>query len=337
MEARDDDSQAMTQPDAMTGSPSWQTRAALLALLPVVAFLVYWDGQHYDPGLLVFQSQAKEQMIPANLFPDRWGGLKRVGEIQRFDKENLYEYVNGHAEFFISSGFLSLALAEYGPEEAAKSGTPQATVELYHMGKPLHAFGTLMDETGAEAVPVEAGSMGFRSERDLRFIQGAYYIKISAFADSLPLERAVEALTQTLSPLQGEALLSFDFPLLGQTHSTRFIKENYRGLSFLGNILERTFNVGEKKIIAFLLLADPALIRQKDQALLTFFQQDQIPFSETEIAGLRLVRVEDPYEGDWFYLPVGERLLGLFGVSPEESMAHIKGFFQDGQTDHQAQ
>jgi hypothetical protein len=231
-------------PQAIAPAPSVLVRGVLLALLPLVAVLVYVDGLRYDPGVLEFKSQAVVDMVPADYFPQNWGGLKQVGTLRRFDKSNLYEYINGHAEFFLGAGFRTLAVAEYNLNAA---GEPLATMEIYHMGKSLHAFGTLMDETGEGANPVAVGGMGFRSGRDLRFINGPYYIKISVFADGVPLEKGAAALVESMGDAVGKNRLEFDFPDLGEVVSTRFVKENYMGLDFLKNVIERTFQKGEQQ------------------------------------------------------------------------------------------
>jgi hypothetical protein len=313
-----------------TLTPSTLVRGLLLVLLPLIALLIYIDGQSYDPGLLEFKTQAQSSKTPANFFPKSWGGLKQIGALRHFDKSNLYEYVNGHAEFFLGAGFISLTLAEYGLKNSEDE--PLVTMELYHMGRPLHAFGTLIDETSQGATPIARGSMGFQSGQDLRFILGPYYIKISAFTDNIPLEKGAIALESSMSsamePIKKSDRLVFDFPDFGKIISTRFVKENYLGLDFLGNILERTFHKDGslEPFKAFMLMADAEKVVQTNKNLKTFLQNDGIEYSETAVEGLSIVRVSDPYEGDWFFVPFGERLIGVFGPTPEEIMMELKRF-----------
>ncbi|MBF0195275.1 MAG: hypothetical protein HQL71_12005 [Magnetococcales bacterium] len=313
-----------------TLDPSFIVRGLLLFLIPLIALSIYIDGQNYDPGLLEFKSKAQSNRTPANFFPKNWGGLQQTGLLRRFDKTNLYEYVNGHAEFFIGAGFLNLTLAEYGLEK--KDGEPLVTMEIYHMGKPLHAFGILMDETSKSATPIARGSMGFKSGKDLRFILGPYYIKLSAFTDSIPLEKGAIALERsmrsTMESLKDSELLVFDFPDFGKTISTSFVKENYLGLDFLGNVIERTFHKEGilENFKAFMVVADEEKVAQTHKDLLNFFQKDGINYTETKVEGLSLVTVNDPYEGDWFFVPFGERLIGVFGPTPEEVMMALKRF-----------
>ncbi|MBF0359115.1 MAG: hypothetical protein HQL70_10955 [Magnetococcales bacterium] len=308
-------------------------RGLLLVFLPIIALLIYIDGQNYNPGLLEFKAKSQSSKTYANFFPKTWGGLQQIGGLRSFDKTNLYEYVNGHAEFFIGAGFLSLTLAEYGFEN--RDSEPLVAMELYHMGKPLHAFGTLIDETSQGATPISMGSMGFQSGQDLRFILGPYYIKISAFTDDIDLEKGAVALEESMrgamEPIKDSDSLVFDFPDFGRIISTRFIKENYLGLDFLGNVLERTFqrDGSSEQFKSFIFMADAEKVAQTHKNLNAFLQNDGIEYSETEVEGMSIVRVSDPYEGDWFFVPFEKRLIGIFGPTPEELMKELKRFSDD--------
>ncbi|MBF0296696.1 MAG: hypothetical protein HQL96_16045 [Magnetococcales bacterium] len=295
------------------------TRWLLLALLPVIAWGVWWDGQHYDPGLLDFK-QAGARLSPlADLLPERIGTLPRVGEPRLFGKENLHEYVNGHAEFFISAGFAQLAVGEYG-----SGGRPEVVVDIYEMGKPLHAFGVISQEGNPGARPVAIGEMGSREGRGLRFIVGSRYVKLTAFADNAPLEAVGEAVARASG---GEAgVTKFRFPELGEELATRFFKEGYRGLDFFTNVLERTFRREGREVQGF--LAENGA--QLENRLSAFLAREGIPLVREERDGRVVTLVKDPYEGEWFYLRDGERLLGAFGISPDAAWEPVKRFLADG-------
>ena len=40
-------------------------------------------------------------------------GIRKLGKDYRYTKENLYEHVTSHAEYFISAGFQGLTVTEY--------------------------------------------------------------------------------------------------------------------------------------------------------------------------------------------------------------------------------
>lgn len=295
--------------------PSWRVRAGLLLALPLLAAALYWEGQQYDPGLLEFKraGSAAGLALPATLHT-----LPRLGEVRRYSKDNLYEYINGHAEFFIGAGFSGLTVVEYAPPGSPQ---PHLVADLFDMGKPLHAFGVLMDESGEGATPLQVGAMGFQSGRGVQFIQGRFYVKLTAFDPALPLPEIAAALAAALPKGEGMALA---FPDLGTVTATRFIKENYRGMPFLGNVLERTFTRGGQPLTLFLLTAPGAELDKVERELTTFQEQEGMTHRREEVAGLVLTVVEDPYEGTWFYYREPERMVGVFSAPEPELVQALR-------------
>ncbi|MBF0309943.1 MAG: hypothetical protein HQL56_10480 [Magnetococcales bacterium] len=298
--------------------PPW-VRLVLLLLLPLLTLAIYWDGQRYDADLLDFTAARKEQGLAA-LFPPRSGNFSRLEPVRHYGSENLYEYINGHAEYFRSAGFQQLAVGEYGPAGATQ---PMLVVDLFHMGEPLHAFGVLMDEAGEQAVPVAVGDSGFRVGGGLRFISGPLFVKMSTFSPQA--EEQMLALAQAIHTLAGKrfgatAKAVFRFPELGRETGMRFIKESYRGMPFLNNCIEKSFvrEGGEKSFPTFLAPGKPENHAALLGKLEAFLQGEGISFETVSTQGLSFTRVRDPYEGEWFYVPLKEGLFGVFQPFDEE-------------------
>ena len=53
-------------------------------------------------------------LLPATLL-----GRKQASKVRSFSRDTLYEYVNGHAEYYISAGFRALRLRSTGPTPRA--------------------------------------------------------------------------------------------------------------------------------------------------------------------------------------------------------------------------
>ena len=164
---------------------SWPVRWILLLVPPLLAAVLYWQSQHYDHGLVDLTEDAPAGGASGTApLPALLAGRERVGRVRRFSRDTLYEYVNGHAEYYISAGFEGLAVAEYG---ADPQGQPSLVVNLWDMGKPLHAFGVLMDEAGPDAVALEGETLGFRSGNSLSAAHGRYYLQLSGFDPTIEL------------------------------------------------------------------------------------------------------------------------------------------------------
>lgn len=298
------------------------TRLTLVTLLPLLALAIYLDGQHYDSDLVEFEPRSAGVQPSPTLFPDSLAGLERAGQARHFDKETLYEYINGHAEYFIGAGFRGLAVGEYGD---TGDGHPALVVNLYDMGGPLNAFGVLAEEAGDQEA-VDIGSMGFRSGQGLSFIQGPYYVQMRLFDEALSTDGAGAELARSLAAQEPDPGLAFRFPDLGEVTSTRFVKEYYRGLEFMHGVLERSFRRGGEEFQAFLHHGSQAEIHGLVEAFDAFFQEEEMSYSRIERNGLMFYLVEDPYEGDWFFVPFDDSLIGVYAPLDDSLIAAIEAF-----------
>ncbi|GAB0056454.1 hypothetical protein SIID45300_00762 [Candidatus Magnetaquicoccaceae bacterium FCR-1] len=301
-----------------------RARILLLAILPLIALLIYLDGQRYDSGLLDFKKAGARLSPLMGLFPDQSAGLARQGEFQRFLKENLHEYVNGHAEYYLSAGFKELLVGEYG--DAGAADKPRVVVDLFDMGKPLFAFGVLTGEGNNDGPEAGIGEMGFRDPRGLRFIMGPYYVKMTAFDDAVPLEEIGKSLVAAAGKSPGAMMTGFRFPEFGTAGATRFIKEKYRGLDFFNQVVERSFVWQGAGVQAFQAGGSKVESREIEERLTAFLQSEEIPVETVEKGGLTVHRVRDPYEGEWFFLRAGERLIGAFGLPLEDAWSPLQRF-----------
>jgi hypothetical protein len=250
--------------------------------------------------------------------------MPRFGQLRSYHADNLYEYINGHAEYYLSAGFQSLTVAEFAPDGATQ---PQLVINLYHMGEPLFAFGVLMDELAPDAEHLEGvGSMAFSAGNGLNLILGPYYLQLSSFTEQADLQAAALALVESLGLELGEvAELNLRFPELGEPVATYFVKEDYRGLDFLHNVLERVYRRGDEEITLFLINGTQELIIETGRKLLDFLQADGIAFEQQVFEGMSYHRVDDPYEGQWFFVLGETRLLGAFAEPSPQLLQAIQG------------
>lgn len=289
-------------------------RILLLALLPVVALLIYVDGQRFDPALLHFSGDAQSGW-QETLLPERVGAFVRSTPLRLFAKDNLYEYINGHAEYFLSAGFESLVVGEY-LREGSPAGQAELVADIYDMGQPLYAATILSDELGGAATPLSFGALGSRTGQGLSFVSGKYYVRIGVFRADTPAEEFAAAIHALIAPppitgaAEPEARLP-DLPGAGPIH---FVKEAYRGLDFANNIQERDYKVGETTVQVALATGSPAEVERLRAAYLAFFAKSKVAVKPLTLRGLSLQQIVDPYEGDWYLLAQPTALFGIYGV-----------------------
>jgi len=318
-------------------------RVILLGLLPCIAAILYIRGQSYDPALIDFKTAegvlphiagAPSQRVDNNISapvvkeistPESLrlsggpgiAGFRPVGGEHRYTKENLYEHVDGHAEYFIGAGFMGLTVTEYITTES-KTSEPDIQVEAYDMGKGIQAFGVLVDESGENPRAVSVGTMGFKTSGGVNFIKGRYYVKINAFNSKAPALKFAKEFSNTFSPGQDSFSKVFSrFPDLGKVEKTRFVKEGYRGLDFLHNVIERGYSTGEKKITVALITGSEEEMKSLLASFEDYFRKSGIRYERTQKDGIEAYKIIDKYEGNWFLIPGNSATFGLFGTEDE--------------------
>ncbi|HUU05165.1 MAG TPA: DUF6599 family protein [Patescibacteria group bacterium] len=101
-------------------------------------------------------------------FPVDVQGWTLAPEAETYTPENLYEYIDGAAELYISYGFEKLFTRRY-----QRADQPEITVDLFDMGGPGNAFGIFAhsQESPGKAVGRDSEYL----DGLLRFWQGRYY------------------------------------------------------------------------------------------------------------------------------------------------------------------
>jgi len=302
----------------------------LIGLLPCIAAVIYFSGQRYDASLIDFKKEAGQQTREASpaasplsvekttnvLASQEIAGFLLFGQARRYTKENLYEHVDGHAEYFISAGFAGLTVTEYiASGSSAKQAEIQA--EVFDMGKSMQAFGVLADESGENAAPVSVGAMGFKTSGGLNFMRGRYYVKITAFSPKTPLLKFAKGFADTLPSEKGSFEVFSKFPNLGKVEHTRFVKESYHGLDFLRNVIERQYAYGDTKIKVALVTGSSQEMKSLLTSFLDYFKKYAISFEKIEKSGKVAYKVMDKYEGNWFLIPTHEATFSVFGTDDE--------------------
>jgi hypothetical protein len=316
-------------------------RLGLIGILPLIALTLYVKGQKYDPALLDFTKAGGQETSNPAALPQTvtesaspaavsdFAGFRRVGQERRYTKDNLYEHVDGHAEYFISAGFEGLAVAEYAP---VGSSTLKAEIqtEVYDMGNDIQAFGVLVDESGENAPAVSIGTMGFRNSGGINFFKGRYYVKITALDPKLPLMSFAKTFAGSLPAARG-TFTAFDrLPRIGTQGKTRFIKEGYRGLDFFHNVIEREYTIDGRKIILALLAGSRQEMAQTVQAFLQYVKKAGMPIEQSEQADKTIYKVNDKYEGNWFLIASSKAVFAVFGTDDEAVLGHFMKIGEGG-------
>jgi hypothetical protein len=132
--------------------------------------------------------------IPAEVKARLGALVPKGGDAVRFYSQDLYRYMDGGADIYLKYGLVALAHREY------KLAGVEATVDVFDMGGPLPAFGMYSAERSPEYHFVDIGAEGYSSESTLNFLQGRYYVRLSAFGEgaAAALDRFARAISRSI-------------------------------------------------------------------------------------------------------------------------------------------
>jgi len=288
----------------------YPVRLLLLLFLPAIVAIIYIDGQSYDPDLLEFAPSSASSM--ERIFPKSVSDFQLQKPLKFFTKDNLYEHVNGHADHFINAGFVSLTIGEYKGKSKIED-SPDISVEIYKMETNIGAFSLLVEEGGDKLGRLAFGDLGFQSGQNLSFSKGQHLIKIFTFDSSPSLSDLSKQLSSKLHSDQATPSIDSIFPEVGEKGRFRYVQQGYRGLDFINGVMEQEYQVHEKSIQLSLYQSDEEGIKKTINQYLDFFKENEITFQLTELKGIEIYRISDPFEGDWYLLPKDSQLFGIYG------------------------
>jgi len=129
--------------------------------------------------------------------PGEIEGWRRDGERLVYHAENLWEYINGAAENFLTYEFQSVTVQDY------LSDTGKGLkVEIYDHANPLMAFGIYSQFRGEGLIRYELGNDAVGDAYSLHFWKGSYYVRINVFEESEELGEVEIEAPQWLQDLQ---------------------------------------------------------------------------------------------------------------------------------------
>jgi len=208
---------------------------------------------------------------------------------------NLYEYIDGAAESYLSYDFSALAVQNY-----LNAAGKTLTVEIYRHATARDAFGIYSSEKPLAGNFLPLGGEGYQEEGVLNFYAGCHYVKISAYeldsGEQAALPRVAEAVLAMMGPQgKGEppAELAL-FPAAGKiANSERFILKNFLGHTFLRAAFRADYEKAGARFQLFLIRGrDPAEARGMLQKWLDLAAQKPAP----DLAEGR-IEFTDPYNG----------------------------------------
>ena len=108
-------------------------------------------------------------------------GWEKTGETRIYEAKNLYQYIDGDAEQYISAGVVTTSTADYKYQ-----GTLEAVIDIHTMSGPDGARKIFDTSRANDAKMVPLGDAGIAFAQSIVFRKGPYLVRIVAY-ESTPV------------------------------------------------------------------------------------------------------------------------------------------------------
>ena len=255
-----------------------------------------------------------DKIMPAPSCAEGW---TLDGNVTFFDKDSLFDRINGESELYFPYGFEKLAYARY---ESKQNPAIAVDADVYTMGSLLDAFGMFANYRRKDSVEAGVGAEGTVTPSQLLFYQDRYLVRLqvtgATTVDQTVLRACAGAIAKNLPPGSGrpKELDAFAVPAVVKK-SERYVAQSLLGYDF--------FHAG--LIADALLNGVPAQVflvpeRSRDAARKTFdryrtyLKQSGSDVRVTEAQGRNLLEAIDPLYGTVLVEQAGRYLIGAVRV-----------------------
>ncbi|HEX7400828.1 MAG TPA: DUF6599 family protein [candidate division Zixibacteria bacterium] len=138
------------------------------------------------------------------LFPTPEDGWVNSETAKTYNRQNIFDYIDGGAELYLAYDFQQVAVQKYIPTNQDSVEEKSITVEIWQMNSPEDAYGVFSFDQEGEKVPI--GQMGVYDAGYLRFWKNVYVVRILQMLESsketiLQLGRGIDQQIQKESKL----------------------------------------------------------------------------------------------------------------------------------------
>jgi len=116
-------------------------------------------------------------------------GWEKTSDTRTFAAKDLWQYIDGDAEQYISAGVVSTATSDYKYQ-----GQLEAVVDVYTMGDSAGAIKILEKGQTKDAKSVQLGDAGIAYAQSVTFRKGPYLVRIVAYESTSDGPQALVAL-----------------------------------------------------------------------------------------------------------------------------------------------
>ena len=135
-------------------------------------------------------SASPQDKFPALQLPEQFMSY-HVTDTLNYTNKNLYDYIDGGAELYLSYGLVSMTGCKYNGDSL-----PQVTVEIYEMSDSKNAFGVYTQSRDKDESVYGQGSQSFPDF--ILFWKGKYFVIVNAQEVTPESQKALQYLAKLI-------------------------------------------------------------------------------------------------------------------------------------------
>ncbi len=274
--------------------------------------------------LLVSLSLFPHFRVSASIYPEI-KGWKLAETPETYSPGELFTYINGAADLYLSYHFTELEVREYLKEGA----DGYIKVEVYEHEDVKNAYGMYTQERPLMEEYLDIGAQAYTMEKALNFFTGPYYVKIYSYADAENLQNTIQTLGEKLAmalnpdPRFPKALDFFPSEGLVPKSKT-FISSNFLGHNFLHSAFLANYKLGGKNTKAFIVQGNSP--EDSQQMLAAYFEFAKV---DKKIQEGKTYLIPDRYNGELHAVLQGNYIAGLMTADKEKAKNMLDGILKN--------
>lgn len=181
----------------------------ITAILKISIFLgiVFWVGLFLFLSTPLLQAEGSAFNLSEKGFfnliqeGDEFSGFKVKGKPTYYSPENLFSYINGAAELYLSHGFKSLLSVEWtrlGEEDEV------IVLEIYDMGNRKNASTIYEIEKAGKKYLLPEGTESTITNNCLQFYKNSFYVRVISFFPSEGCPSILKEIAHTIEKRIGK-------------------------------------------------------------------------------------------------------------------------------------
>ena len=255
---------------------------------------------------------------------DTLGTWTRVEPAVEYNKDNVFELIDGEAELYFPYGFKRVVAAEYA---AADDKDMTVSVEAYELGSLLNAFGVYSNYRDEESKTADVGTEAVAGSTQVMFYQGRFFVKARTnktdrqdkllefareLAKSLPQHKSAPP-EPALLDIQGVIPMTQQY-LAQSVLGYEFFKKGLVGKAFLGEAPQKDV----KPLRVFVLMEKtPGEAAQTVSNYIAYLDKNQAAHHWAAMGGAQVLKAEDPLHKGVLLKQHGAYVIGVAKLAPD--------------------